>query len=214
MKIVYNKNINKEILLQKNIVVEDNAKIEEGVLLGCGVCVMGNSIIKAGCDIGDNTVIENSILNEGVKVLSSYVLDSEIGERTTIGPFANVKNKSHIGGDCRIGNFVEIKNSKIGNKTKIAHLTYVGDAEIGEGCNLGCGVIFCNYNGKIKQQIIVGNEVFIGSNVNLIAPLKIDDGAYIAAGSTINKNVEKNNFAIARSYQTNKENFNNPHKKL
>ena len=128
-----------------------------------------------------------------------------------MGPFATIKKDSIVGKNCRIGNFVEIKKSKIGDNTKIAHLTYVGDASIGCDCNIGCGVVFCNYDGHLKRNSIVGNKVFIGSNVNIIAPVNIGDEAYVAAGSTINKNVENNQFAIARSFQTNKENFKNPY---
>ncbi len=211
--IIYYKNIAREKLLHYNIVIEESVLIADGVVLECGVCVLGDSVIGCGCEIKSNSVIENSKLGENVKVVSSFVVDSIVGNNTTIGPFANIKKNTIIGGGCRIGNFVEIKNSIIGDETKIAHLTYVGDANIGSGCNFGCGVVFCNYNGKIKQKTIVGNDVFVGSNVNLIAPIEIGDGAYIAAGSTINKNVESNQFAIARNFQTNKENFNNPYVK-
>lgn len=212
-KIVYKKNINHNILKSHCIDVDENAKIADGVLLGVGVTIVGVCDIASGCEIGNNSYIENSKLDENVKVMSSFICDSVVGKGTTVGPFANIKNNTIIGEKCRVGNFVEIKKSIIGNGVKIAHLTYVGDAELGEECNVGCGVVFCNYNGKDKQKTVVGNRVFIGSNVNLIAPLCVGDCAYIAAGSTVNKNVEKDQFVIARSFQTNKENFKNPYKK-
>lgn len=211
-QIVYDKNLTKEQLFKFNIVVDDDACVENGVVLGFGTCVLGKSVVECGCEIGCNSVVENSKLGKNVKVISSYVVNSLVRENSTVGPFANIKNGSQVGCGCRIGNFVEIKNSIIGEKTKIAHLTYVGDAEIGKNCNLGCGVVFCNYNGAIKQKTLVGDNVFVGSNVNLIAPVKIGNGAYIAAGSTINKDVDCEQFAIARSFQTNKENFKNPYK--
>lgn len=208
----YNENITKEELLKYNIVISDTAKISAGVKLSFGVCILGDSIIEDNCEISGNTVIDNSTISRGVKILSSMVTDSRINEGSTVGPFANIRNETVIGKNCRIGNFVEIKKSVVGDQSKIAHLTYVGDAEIGNDCNIGCGVVFCNYNGEIKQKSHLGNGVFVGSNVNIIAPVTIGDNAYIAAGSTINKDIENDEFAIARERQINKKNFNNPYK--
>ena len=208
--IIYTKRTSKDDLLKLNIVLEKDVKIGKGVKLHHGCCVLGCSVLEDGCEIGNNSVITNSHIGKGVKVLSSFVEDSLVGESATVGPFATIKKNSNIGGGCRIGNFVEVKNSIVGERTKIAHLAYVGDAELGCGCNIGCGVVFCNYNGNIKQKSRVGNKVFIGSNVNIVAPVNIEDFSYIAAGSTINKDVFKNQFAIARSLQINKDNFDNP----
>ena len=121
--------------------------------------------------------------------------------------FSHLREGSVIADGVRIGNFVETKNANIGTGTKVAHLTYVGDATIGKNVNVGCGTVFCNYNGKIKQQTYVGNNVFIGSNVNLVAPLVVEDNAFIAAGSTITNNVPNSALAIARARQTNKPNY-------
>ena len=211
--IIYNDNIKRKELLKLDICIGKDVVIGKNVKLCHGCCVMGNSVLEDDCEIGINSVITNSHIGKGVNVLSSFIEDSSIGEKTTVGPFATVKKNSKIGNVCRIGNFVEVKNSIVGAETKIAHLSYVGDAELGNDCNVGCGVVFCNYNGQIKQKSIVGNKVFIGSNVNIVAPVKIEDFSYIAAGSTINKDVLKNQFAIARSFQTNKDNFNNPYLK-
>ena len=211
--IIYNDNIKRKELLKLDICIGKDVVIGKNVKLCHGCCVMGNSVLEDDCEIGINSVITNSHIGKGVNVLSSFIEDSSIGEKTTVGPFATVKKNSKIGNVCRIGNFVEVKNSTVGAETKIAHLSYVGDAELGNDCNVGCGVVFCNYNGQIKQKSIVGNKVFIGSNVNIVAPVKIEDFSYIAAGSTINKDVLKNQFAIARSFQTNKDNFNNPYLK-
>lgn len=211
--IIYDDKLTTEDLVKLNICIEPSVKIGKNVKIGYGCSLLENSVVEDNCEIGNNSLISNSLLSKGVKVLSSYIEDSSVGENTTVGPFATIKKGAEIGGGCRIGNFVEIKNSTIGDKTKVAHLTYIGDAELGYDCNVGCGVVFCNYNGLIKQRSVVGDRVFIGSNVNLVAPVKIGDCAYIAAGSTVNKNVEAKQFVIARSRQTHKNNFDNPYLK-
>ena len=148
------------------------------------------------------SVIQESEISANVVVEQSYIDNSFVDENTTIGPFAHLRPNCRIGKNCKIGNFCEIKNSTIGNGTKISHLAYVGDAEIGNNCNIGCGVIFANYNGKTKNKIIVGNNVFIGSNCNLIAPLTIGDNVYICAGTTVTENLQENDFVIGRNRQT------------
>ncbi len=196
---------------EKNIVISDNAKIGKNVKISYNVCILGDSVIEDDVEIGANSVIENSYIGKGVLIISSFIKISEIGAGTTIGPFAHVRDNSKIGENCRIGNFVEIKNSIIGRGSKMAHLSYIGDAEMGVCCNIGCGVVFCNYNGKIKQKSYLGDNVFVGSNCNLIAPVVLSDNAYIAAGSTINKDVDVGELAIARARQVNKKNFKNPY---
>lgn len=148
-----------------------------------------------------NSFIENSIIRKGTKIYSSHIEKSEIGNCCLIGPFAHLRTGSKIGDNVKIGNFCEIKNSEVGNNSKVCHLSYVGDATIGKNCNIGCGVIFVNYNGKIKQKTIVEDGVFVGSNVNVIAPVVIKKGAYICAGTTIDKDVDKNDFVIGRVRQ-------------
>ena len=161
-------------------------------------------------------VIENSVVGKGSEVISSHVFDSVIGQNVKVGPNAHLRPNSIVGDNCRIGNFVEIKNSIIGNGTKISHLTYVGDAKIGENCNIGCGVIFVNYNGRQKQKINIGNNVFIGSNCNLIAPLNIPDNVYICAGTTVTKDLLEDDFVIGRVREEVKHNkahkYLKPHK--
>lgn len=209
--IVYTSKLTQEELGKFSILIE-NCEIENGVKIERFVRLKNSKICKNSY-ISSYTQIENSTIKEGVIVKSSYILDSFIGKDSTVGPFAHIHTNSVVKSKCRIGNFVEIKNSIISNGSKLAHLTYVGDAQIGEDCNIGCGVIFCNYNGEIKQRSLVGDRVFIGSNVNVIAPVKIGDGAYIAAGSTVNIDVKENEFAIARARQINKTNFDNPYLK-
>lgn len=208
--VIYNKNFSSIELEKYNIFIDENSIIEEGVKIESFVKVK-NSKIGSSSFLCSYSHIENSRIGQNVLVKSSCIIDSCVGDETTVGPYANIHTNSVIKKCCRIGNFVEIKNSIVKDNSKLAHLTYVGDAEIGENCNIGCGVIFCNYNGEIKQKSTVGDNVFIGSNVNIIAPVEICDGAYIAAGSTINKDVKENEFSIARARQVNKETFDNPY---
>ncbi len=209
--VIYSKNIEKTELFKRNIYIGERAIIGENVIIENSVCLEGDCIIGDNCKIASFSVLNNAILGSGVTVQSSKIDNSFIGENSTVGPFAHIRLNSKIGKNNRIGNFVEIKNSETGDYCKIAHLSYVGDAKLGKNCNIGCGVVFCNYNGEIKQHCTLGENVFVGSNVNLIAPLIIEDNAYIAAGSTINKNISKDEFSIARARQENKKNFKNPY---
>lgn len=155
----------------------------------------------------DTTFIDHGVtIERGVLILPNTVINgkSYIGKGSKIGPFTNLRAGSRIGQNCRIGNFVEVKNSTIGDNTKVSHMTYVGDAVIGKNCNIGAGVVFCNFDGKTKHETKIGDNVFVGSNVNLVAPLKIDSNAFIAAGSTITQNVQSGDLAIARARQENR----------
>lgn len=164
------------------------------------------NIIDETAKIDELSKITDSKIGANVEVLSSVIEESFVDDGTKIGPFAHLRPNSKIGKNCRIGNFCEIKNSTVGDGTKVSHLAYVGDAEIGKNCNIGCGVIFVNYNGKTKQKIIIGNNVFVGSNCNLIAPLKIEDNVYICAGTTVTNNLTENDFVIGRNRETIKPN--------
>lgn len=188
-----------------NVVVDENVQIEKGVVIGSGVTLLGKTKIGANSEIIGESYLQNALIGENVKIKSSYITDSEVGKNTVVGPFAHIKQNSRIGQNCRIGNYVEIKNSILGDFTKSAHLAYIGDAEVGNKVNIGCGVVFANYNGKVKNHTIVGNNVFIGCNCNLVAPLKIDDNCYIAAGTTVTKNLDKDSFCIGRVVQETKK---------
>lgn len=163
---------------------------------------MEKNDISKNAIVDDVSQIVNSKIADGVVVKSSYIEDSVVGKNTTIGPFAHLRPNSVIGENCRIGNFCEIKNSTIGNGTKISHLAYVGDAIVGKNCNIGCGAIFVNYNGKTKNKIEIGNNVFVGSNCNLIAPLKIESNVYICAGTTVTQDLVNGDFVIGRALET------------
>lgn len=182
-----------------------DVEIGQDTIIYPGNVLEGNTVIGKGCILYPNSRINNSIIGEGVDIQSSVILESEIGNNTTVGPFAYIRPESIIGNNVRIGDFVEIKKSTIGNNTKVSHLTYVGDAEVGEGCNFGCGTVTVNYDGKNKNKTIIGNNSFIGCNTNLISPITVEDNTYIAAGSTITNNVKSGELAVARAKQKNIE---------
>jgi len=206
--------INKELMLKgvaminpETITIGHNVVIEENVTIHPNTYITGNCIIRKGAQIGPNTEIHNSCIGEHVICKHSLVFNSTIEHDTTVGPFAHLRDGAHIGPKNRIGNFVEIKKSTTGENTKASHLAYIGDAQIGKDVNFGCGAITVNYDGTNKYKTIIGDNVFVGCNVNLIAPIEVSDDSFIAAGSTLNKNVPKGALAIARAYQVNKENY-------
>lgn len=163
--------------------------------------IEGSTIIKDNCILYPNSRIVDSIIGSGVNIQSSVILESTIGQETTVGPFAYIRPETVVGKHARIGDFVEIKKSTIGDNTKVSHLTYIGDAEVGSGCNFGCGTVVVNYDGKNKYKTIIGNNSFIGCNTNLVSPVKVQDNTYIAAGSTITNEVPEGSLAIARAKQ-------------
>lgn len=185
--------------------IGDDVEIGRDTIIYPGNVIEGNTKIGEGVLLYPNSRISNSIISNNVEIQSSVIIDSQIGERTTVGPFAYIRPESVIGSHARIGDFVEIKKSNIGNNTKVSHLTYIGDAEVGENCNFGCGTVVVNYDGKNKNKTIVGNNSFIGCNTNLVSPVTVEDNTYIAAGSTIVNNVKEGELAIARAKQRNIE---------
>ena len=198
------------------IINPENTYIEAGVEVGTdtiiypGTVIEGNTKIGESCVIYPNCAIKNCIIGERVEIKSSTLVDSSVGSDTSVGPYAYVRPESEIGSNTKIGDFVEIKKAKIGNGTKISHLTYVGDAIVGENVNFGCGTVTVNYDGKKKSLTQIGNNAFIGCNTNLVAPVKVGNDVFIAAGSTITDEIEDGDFAIARSRQTNKKGWVKP----
>lgn len=187
--------------------------VARDVVFGENVIVYPNNFIESGTVIGNNVTllpgnyIEGSTIGDGSKIQSSTIEKSVVGERVIIGPNAHLRPQAKIGNNVRIGNFCEIKNSKIGEGTKVSHLSYVGDAEIGKNCNIGCGAIFVNYNGVTKAKTFVGDNSFIGSNCNIIAPVVIGEGSYICAGTTVDKTTIPDDFVICRPPVTVKHNY-------
>ena len=195
------------IVNPETVTIGHNVIIEEGVWVYPNTSIIGNSIIKKGAKIGPNSEVNNSVINEEAEIRHSLVIDSTVGKKTTVGPFAHLRNHAVIGDHNRIGNFVEVKNSTTGYDTKAAHLSYIGDATVGERVNFGCGSITVNYDGLKKHKTSIGNDVFIGCNVNMVAPLNIADNVFIAAGSTVTKDIPKGSLAIARNQQINKNDY-------
>ncbi|WP_221569250.1 bifunctional UDP-N-acetylglucosamine diphosphorylase/glucosamine-1-phosphate N-acetyltransferase GlmU [Alkalihalobacillus sp. TS-13] len=172
-----------------------------------GTVLSGETSIGEDCEIGPNSEIKDSQIGNATVIRQSVVHDSDVGEKVAIGPFAHIRPQSKLGNDIKVGNFVEIKKSKMDNGSKASHLSYIGDAEIGKDVNLGCGSITVNYDGKNKHLTKVEDGAFIGCNSNLIAPVTVGENAYVAAGSTITDNVPGEALSIARARQTNKEGY-------
>ena len=187
-----------------NTYVEPTVFVGAGTELLPGTVLRGTTSIADGCTIGPNSYLENVKVGEGTKVNASQVYDSEIGSDTTVGPFAYVRPGSRIGSHVRCGDFVEVKNSTIGDGTKISHLTYVGDSDVGKNINFGCGTVTVNYDRVHKSRTVIDDNAFIGCNTNLVAPVSVGDGAYTAAGSTITDDVPAGALGIARARQVNK----------
>ena len=186
------------ILDPQQVYIEEQVEIGRDTILYPGVMLKGRTKIGADCVLMGSSRVEDSILADGVELQNSVVVQSEIGNGTTVGPFAYLRPGSKIGSGCKVGDFVEVKNSNVGDGTKLPHLAYIGDADIGKACNIACGTIFVNYDGKIKQRSTVEDHCFIGCNVNLVAPVAVREGAYVAAGTTVTEEVEAGSMAIGR----------------
>jgi len=193
--------------------IDADVEIGRGAILYPGVILQGKSSIGKGAVIGPYSQIYNSTIGPKTHVRQSVVEGAKVGEACQIGPFTYLRAGAVLGDNCRVGDFVEIKNATLGNNSKAAHLAYIGDAEIGEGVNFGCGAVTVNYDGKLKHKTVVEDGAFIGSNVNLVAPIRVHKDAFVAAGSTITDNVPPEALAIARQKQTNKEGRAKHHKK-
>lgn len=189
-------------LLGDDFHIDDTVAVESGATLKSPVTLSGHTVVKGGAFI-ENSIVLDSTVESGVVVTSSHISASQVGENSSVGPFARLRG-AEVGGNCRIGDFVEVKNSSLKSGVKCAHLAYIGDADVGESTNIGCGTVFCNYDGEKKHRTAVGKKCFIGANVNLVAPVVVDDGVYVAAGTTVTKDIAKNGFAIGRVRQENK----------
>lgn len=191
------------ILDANNTYIDPRVKIGAGTMILPGTIIRGETVIGENCEIGPGSVVNDCTVGDGSVVNASQINESVVGCRTKIGPFAYVRPGCTIGDDIKVGDFVEVKNSTLGNGTKISHLTYVGDSDVGERVNFGCGTVTVNYDGKKKYRCTIGNDVFLGCNTNLVAPVTVENGAYTAAGSTITETVPAGDLGIARERQTN-----------
>jgi bifunctional UDP-N-acetylglucosamine pyrophosphorylase/glucosamine-1-phosphate N-acetyltransferase len=194
-------------------VVEVGVELEADVTVHSGVVLSGTTRVKAGAVIGPNVVLKNVQVGEEANIKAGTVgQDSVIGPRAQLGPYAHLRPDSVVGPDAKIGNYVELKKARIGAKTSVAHLSYVGDADVGERVNIGCGFVTCNFDGRVidgsrKHKTIIEDDVFMGSDCQCIAPVTIGRGAYVASGSTITDDVEAEALAIARSRQVTKPGY-------
>lgn len=187
--------------------IDADVKIGSDTVLEPGVSLKGNTVIGEDCLIGAYSKIIDSQIEDEVTITHSTIEQSIVRKGADIGPYAHLRPQADIGEKVHIGNFVEVKKATIGAETKVGHLTYVGDADLGKEINVGCGVIFVNYDGKNKHHTTVGDRSFIGSGTNLVAPVHLADYSITAAGSTITNDVGKNDMAIARARQVNKEGY-------
>lgn len=181
--------------------IDPEVEIGQDTVIEPGCIIEGNTSIGENCIIGYNTKIRNCTVGNSVAIESSMLIDSQIDEGCHIGPFAYIRPNSHIGAKVKIGDFVEIKNATIGEGTKVSHLTYIGDADVGCDVNFGCGTVVVNYDGEKKHRTTIKDHAFIGCNTNLVSPVVIEENVYTAAGSTITQDVPKNSLAIARARQ-------------
>lgn len=202
--------INEQIMINgvtlidsNNTYIEPTVEIGSDTVIYPGAVLQGKTVIGCNCEIYGTTRIVDSTIGDNVVIDNTLIEESVVGDNTKVGPYAHLRPKSNIGESCKIGNFVEIKNSNIGNGSKASHLAYIGDADVGKDVNIGCGVIFVNYDGKNKFRSTVCDNAFIGSNSNLVAPVKVEKYGYVAAGSTITKDVLEGQLSLERSVQKN-----------
>ncbi|OIK16729.1 UDP-N-acetylglucosamine diphosphorylase/glucosamine-1-phosphate N-acetyltransferase [Bacillus sp. MUM 116] len=195
------------IIDPNNTYIEIDVQIGQDTVIYPGTILKGKTIIGSDCQIGPNSEIDTCEIGNETVIRQSAAFKSSIGAHVNIGPFAHIRPDSAIGDEVKIGNFVEIKKAVFGKGSKASHLSYIGDAEVGNNVNIGCGSITVNYDGKNKYLTKIEDDVFVGCNSNLVAPVTVGKGAYIAAGSTITKDVPGEALSIARAKQVNKENY-------
>lgn len=185
--------------------IDETVTIGKGTIIYPGVILEGNTVIGENCIIGQNTRAVNSRIGNETEVQSSVILESKVGNNTKVGPFAYLRPNSTLGDHVKVGDFVEVKNSSMGNGSKASHLTYIGDSDVGEDVNIGCGVVFVNYDGKNKHRSVVKDGCFVGCNVNIVSPVVVEEGAYIAAGTTVTHDVPKGALCVGRAKEKNIE---------
>jgi len=196
------------IVCDDNVFIDDTVTLGQDVTLHANVHLRGDTRIADGATIDTGCVLIDTIVDEDVNVLPYSVCENaHIRQGASVGPFSRLRPEADVGVGAKVGNFVEMKKTRLGKGSKAGHLAYLGDAIIGEGCNIGAGTITCNYDGIGKHKTELGDGVFIGSNATLVAPLKVDQNAYVAAGSTINRNVAEDALALGRTRQENKEGY-------
>ena len=185
-----------------NVYIDPEVEIAPGAVILPGCILKGSTKIAAGCVIGPNTLLENTTVGAGSTVNASQCYDSTLGENNKIGPFTHVRAGTVTAEGVHLGAYVETKNANFAEGNTVSHLTYIGDADVGKYCNFGCGTVTCNYDGEGKYRTTIGDYAFIGCNTNLVAPVRVGDHAYTAAGSTVSKDVPDGALGIERGKQT------------
>ena len=189
-------------LFGTEIFVEEGCAVESGAELYAPAYILGKSHICRNARVLPCSYISSSYVGENTLVFSSTLINAQVRSDCSVGPYAYLRDSAYVDEGCRVGDFVEIKSSSIGKGSKAAHLAYIGDAEIGRNVNIGCGAVFANYDGKTKNKSKVGDGCFIGSNCNLIAPVNLGAGAFIAAGTKVTRDVEEYALCIGRQRET------------
>ena len=191
------------------IIIEPSSTIEKETIILPGTIILGKCTIGKNCVIGPNSYISDSTVGENTKLNNTQCYNSVVGSGVTCGPFVHIRPNTKIADNVHIGNFVEVKNSTVDDGSKLPHLLYVGDSDVGKNVNFGCGCVTVNYDGKNKFRTVVKDGAFIGCNTNLVAPVTVGENAFTAAGSTITEDVPDNALALARSRQTVKNDWVN-----
>lgn len=190
-----------------NVLDPDHTYIDPRVTIGAGTTILpgtilrGHTVIGDNCQIGPNSLVDNCVVGDGSVINASQAYSSTLGRSVHVGPFAHVRPGCQLGDEVKVGAYVEVKNATFGHGTKMSHLTYVGDADVGADVNFGCGTITSNYDGFHKARTVVEDGAFIGCNTNLVAPVTVGTGAYVAAGTTVTKDVDPDSLAISRVKQ-------------
>jgi len=202
------------IMMDPNAVyAEETVAVGKGTVLLPGTILRGNTTVGENCIIGPNVMLTDTTVEDGVTINTAQIEESLIRKNCEIGPYTHIRPHCDVGEGSKIGAFVQLKNCNLGKGTKMAHLTYVGDADVGERVNFGCGTVTCNYDGNAKFRTTIGSDVFVGCNTNLVAPVTLADGVYTAAGSTVTRDVEADALVIARARQEVKPGWAAEHRK-
>ena len=193
--------------------VEEQVRVGKGTVLLPGTILRGKTVVGENCTIGPNVMLTDTTVEDGATINAAQIEESIIRKGCEIGPYTHIRPHCDVGEGSKIGAFVQLKNCNLGKGTKMAHLTYVGDADVGERVNFGCGTVTCNYDGNAKFRTTIGSDCFVGCNTNLVAPVTLADGVYTAAGSTVTQDVEADALVIARARQTVKPGWAAEHRK-
>ena len=183
------------------VYVEDQVAVGAGTTLLPGTILRGHTVIGANCVIGPQVMLTDCTVEDGCTINASQCEASTIRKGCEIGPYTHIRPHCVVGAGSKIGAFVQLKNCNLGAGTKMAHLTYVGDSDVGDGCNFGCGTVTCNYDGFQKHRTTIGSHVFVGCNTNFVPPVAVGDGAFIAAGTTVTEDVPEDAMVIGRARQ-------------